>query len=341
MHFDYAWSLARGLFGGIISLWDPSIFLKSNIWCDDNYVIVKGTWLKVNIETFMVNVYAPQALSNKVILWNKLSNFMMNNPGHFIFMGDWNSVRSRDDVCGSHFCSHDARLFNDFIEPNHLYEVPLCGVRYMYRNKAGTKLSKLDIFFITSNVLDSIDDFKGLVLDRGYSDHAPILLFQDKVDFGPAYFKIFDSWFERPNFESFVRTTWSSLGNGSADSSTTDRQNALFLERDELLKREATDMIQKSRVKWDVEGDENSKFFHCSLKRKHNYQNINGLMVDGSWVSDPFAIKQLFFDHFKSKFDSFQSGAEFLHTDPTYKLSQEEADYLECDIDDVEIKRAV
>ncbi|PWA66939.1 hypothetical protein CTI12_AA322370 [Artemisia annua] len=41
--FDYACSLARGRSGGIISIWDPAMFIKSNIWCGDHYLIVEVT----------------------------------------------------------------------------------------------------------------------------------------------------------------------------------------------------------------------------------------------------------------------------------------------------------
>ncbi|GKD25255.1 hypothetical protein Tco_1231469, partial [Tanacetum coccineum] len=39
--FDYACSMERGLSGGIIPMWDPTVFTKENIWCNDNYVIVQ------------------------------------------------------------------------------------------------------------------------------------------------------------------------------------------------------------------------------------------------------------------------------------------------------------
>ncbi|XP_071713687.1 uncharacterized protein [Rutidosis leptorrhynchoides] len=40
---------------------------------------------------------------------------------------------------------------------------------------------------------------------------------------------------------------------------------------------------QKARVKWALEGDENTKYFHNIVKRKRNKNNIRGLVVDGSW----------------------------------------------------------
>nr|GEY92033.1 RNA-directed DNA polymerase, eukaryota, reverse transcriptase zinc-binding domain protein [Tanacetum cinerariifolium] len=37
------------------------------------------------------------------------------------------------------------------------------------------------------------------------------------------------------------------------------------------------DLIQKARVKWDIEGDENTKLFHGLINRKRRNQMINGL----------------------------------------------------------------
>ncbi|GJV76433.1 RNA-directed DNA polymerase, eukaryota [Tanacetum coccineum] len=41
----------------------------------------------------------------------------------------------------------------------------------------------------------------------------------------------------------------------------------------------ALDMAQKAKIKWVVEGDENTRFFHGMLNKKRNQQNIRGVMV--------------------------------------------------------------
>nr|GEX86707.1 ribonuclease H-like domain-containing protein [Tanacetum cinerariifolium] len=46
------------------------------------------------------------------------------------------------------------------------------------------------------------------------------------------------------------------------------------------------------RIKWDAEGDENSKFFHSFLKRRNNKCSLRGLIVDGVWSEDPKKISK-------------------------------------------------
>nr|GEV54168.1 RNA-directed DNA polymerase, eukaryota, reverse transcriptase zinc-binding domain protein [Tanacetum cinerariifolium] len=57
-----------------------------------------------------------------------------------------------------------------------------------------------------------------------------------------------------------------------------------------LTEMEAKDRIQKSKVKWAVEGDENSKFFHGIINKRRSQLAIHGVFVDGIWRSDPRAV---------------------------------------------------
>nr|GEY59263.1 RNA-directed DNA polymerase, eukaryota [Tanacetum cinerariifolium] len=58
------------------------------------------------------------------------------------------------------------------------------------------------------------------------------------------------------------------------------------------------DLTQKAKIKWSIEGDENSKFFHGILNKKRNQTNIRGIMVDGVWNEQPTDVKlKHFFKH--------------------------------------------
>ncbi|GKA14429.1 RNA-directed DNA polymerase, eukaryota [Tanacetum coccineum] len=47
------------------------------------------------------------------------------------------------------------------------------------------------------------------------------------------------------------------------------------------------DQMQKAKIQWAVEGDENSKFFHGIVNRKRVHLSVKGVMVDGEWVDEP------------------------------------------------------
>ncbi|GKF80145.1 hypothetical protein Tco_0238747 [Tanacetum coccineum] len=59
---------------------------------------------------------------------------------------------------------------------------------------------------------------------------------------------------------------------------------------------------QKAKVKWAVEGDENSRFFHGVINKKRNIRSIRGVMVDGKWIDNPKNVKKEFLDHFSNRF---------------------------------------
>ncbi|GJW57801.1 RNA-directed DNA polymerase, eukaryota, reverse transcriptase zinc-binding domain protein [Tanacetum coccineum] len=82
-------------------------------------------------------------------------------------------------------------------------------------------------------------------------------------------------------------------------------KNPVYHDRkqDGIQQLEDMDLIQKARVKWDVEGDENTKFFHGILKQKRFYQSVQGIMIDGEWVTNPHQVKSAFYNFFKDKFD--------------------------------------
>ncbi|PWA67412.1 hypothetical protein CTI12_AA318590 [Artemisia annua] len=47
--FDFASSLARGLSGGILCVWDPTMFVKNRIVSHDHFVAVEGNWCNGNV----------------------------------------------------------------------------------------------------------------------------------------------------------------------------------------------------------------------------------------------------------------------------------------------------
>ncbi|GJY68782.1 hypothetical protein Tco_0471764 [Tanacetum coccineum] len=100
-------------------------------------------------------------------------------------------------------------------------------------------------------------------------------------------------------------------------------------------------LLQKARVRWDVEGDENSRFFHSYVKRRNNKSNIRGLMVNGLWCEDPNTIKMEIARHYKSLFTEGVLIRPIFCCDRIEKLSVEDAALLEGEFSEKEVVEAV
>nr|GEZ81557.1 RNA-directed DNA polymerase, eukaryota [Tanacetum cinerariifolium]GEZ81579.1 RNA-directed DNA polymerase, eukaryota [Tanacetum cinerariifolium] len=50
---------------------------------------------------------------------------------------------------------------------------------------------------------------------------------------------------------------------------------------------------EKSKVRWAIEGDENSSFFHGIIKKNISQLAIRGILVDGSWKYGPQVVKEI------------------------------------------------
>ena len=121
------------------------------------------------------------------------------------FFGDFNVVREASERFGSSFCSTSTQYFNEFIEDAGLIDVPMVGKRFTRVDAIGAKLSKLDRFLVSDVVYDCFDHLQVSVLDRKWSDHCPILLHYNMVDFGPSPFKFFNSWLSLEVFADVVK----------------------------------------------------------------------------------------------------------------------------------------
>ncbi|GJW80269.1 putative RNA-directed DNA polymerase, eukaryota, reverse transcriptase zinc-binding domain protein [Tanacetum coccineum] len=259
-------------------------------------------------------------------------------------------------------------------------------------NKAGAKLSKLDRFLISEDVIDLLPDIRITALDRIWSDDNPILLHVDKIDFGPSPFKLYNSWLLRDGFNDLIKSEWDSLDSnnsgfpikchekfcilkakirqwnnnkktmkrnrkaaaleelsfiekkideGSASPSDTENRLNLLHELEIIDKFASMDLIQKARVKWDIERDENTKFFHGLINQKRQNQMINDIMVDGNWITDLSLIKDAFFQFYKVKFQAQDSQVSFPSLPHSQTLNSIDRDYLERLVTHEEIKEAV
>ncbi|GJW08293.1 hypothetical protein Tco_1570716 [Tanacetum coccineum] len=189
---------------------------------------------------------------------------------------------------------------------------------FTWMNKADSKLRMIDCFLISDGVLQAHLGMHVTALDRSWSDHNPILLHRKKSDFVPVLLKKFHSWFDRIDFDDIVKEAWSNIIEEKIDAGcANDEDRALCVNRlqelDGLEKLESMYLVQKARVKWEVEGDENSKFLHGIINSRRKSQMIQCIMHEGVRITEPNDIKLAFLNFYKDKFNCYDSLVIFPH----------------------------
>ncbi|GKC51091.1 RNA-directed DNA polymerase, eukaryota [Tanacetum coccineum] len=369
--------------GGILCVWDPSMFEKHNTMIFDYFITIRGKWIPNAKSLLIISVYAPQDLSEKKMLWDYLQFTIENWAGEMIIMGDFNEVRTQEERFGSIFNSNGAAIFNHFISSSDLVEVPMGGCTFTWVHKSDSKMSKLDRFLISNGLMQSCPNISALTLDRYLSDHRPILLREVSFDYGPTPFRFFHFWFDIEGFDTFVEKVWkdsypdepnamirfmrklkflkqklrlwisskkenlmsqnskwkSSLVDidkiidlGKATSDILNERMNMMNSLHDMEKIKSTELAQKTKIKWSIEGDENSKYFHGVLNKRRNNLAIRGILVDGVWIDSPNMVKNEFLSHFAKRFDNPSSSRLLLDMNFPNQLSSDAQADLENNV---------
>nr|GEW30009.1 RNA-directed DNA polymerase, eukaryota, reverse transcriptase zinc-binding domain protein [Tanacetum cinerariifolium] len=188
--------------------------------------------------------------------------------GESIVMGDFNEVRFERNRLGLVFNAQGANEFNNFITNSGLVKIQLEGFSFTWSHPSASKMSKLDRFLVTKGVLSLFPHTSAICLDKNLSDHHPILLWEVFTNYGATPFRLYHSWFNLDGFEQMVTTSWHSIVH--------DDSNGML---GDIKANETRDHMQKAKIKWAIEGDENQNF-HAIVNRKRANLSIKGIMVD-------------------------------------------------------------
>ncbi|GJU36620.1 RNA-directed DNA polymerase, eukaryota [Tanacetum coccineum] len=210
-NFQFVSSDSIGNSGGILCVWEQSIFKKDGATVSDNFIALYGTWLPTNTKILFVVIYAPQATVLKRTLWDYISTLANRWNGETIVLGDFNEVRSEEERFGSIFNQSSARAFNQFIASSGLIEVKMEGYSFTWSHPSASKMSKLDRFLVSDGIFLTFPSITAVCLDRHLSDHRPIFLNEIHADFRPTLFWFYHSWLEREGFDTVVTQAWQSF----------------------------------------------------------------------------------------------------------------------------------
>ncbi|GJY54937.1 RNA-directed DNA polymerase, eukaryota [Tanacetum coccineum] len=227
--FDYAFSLVVGFSGGILSVWNPNLFIKESVTISDHFLAIHDTWISSDTRTIIINVYAPQDLSDRKALWDYIKHFVDSWSGESIILEDFNEVRSENERLGFIFYENGANAFNHFITRAGLIDLPLEGYSFTWTHPSASKMSKLDRFLVSEGMIVAFSSLSAICLERYLSDHRPILLRELDVDYGPSPFRLYHSWYSKDGFDDLVEQTWKSPIPNESNSKFPSGCNASFI----------------------------------------------------------------------------------------------------------------
>nr|GEW69497.1 RNA-directed DNA polymerase, eukaryota [Tanacetum cinerariifolium] len=263
-------------------------------------VVHEGTWAPTPSKLFIISVYAPQESNERRDLWDYLRTFIDRWEGDTVIMGDFKEVRSEHERFGSTFNRQGAIAFNNFTSLECLIDLPLEGYAFTWAHKSALNRSKLDRYLISKGVLDLFQHLSALCLDRHLSDHRPILLRETNYDYGPSPFR-------KINIQQNLSKVDKLIDQGKRNDEILIKRITLLNDLQELNNRNAMKISQKAKIRWSIEGDKNSKYFHGIMNKKRSQLVIRGTLANGEWISEPHRVKNDFFTHFKKQFSPIQA----------------------------------
>ena len=211
---DYSYCASVGASGGLVTVWDTSRIV---VWASMNYgnvLVIKGKVILTSEEFMIFNVYAPCDMTAKRDLWNRLRTKVLNNNDvNVCVCVDFNSVHSVDETKGrgTAFRQAEADFFNDFINTSLLIDMPICGRLFTWYKGDGVTMSRLDRLLLSDKWSVRWANSIQIALQRGLSDHVPVLLSTEEANWGPRPLRMLKCWSDFPRYGDFVREQWGSF----------------------------------------------------------------------------------------------------------------------------------
>ncbi|GKD72848.1 transposon TX1 uncharacterized, partial [Tanacetum coccineum] len=360
--YGYSQLHAVGNSGGILVIWDLRVFTCKKAIGGERFIAVKGSWKGKIEEVFLVCIYGPHVSRQKMSLWDRLSSLMNRWDGAWCIFGDLNVVRSTDDRFNSQVNIKDMNEFNDFINERRLVEfnnlwgnLSVIALDRKLSDHCPIVLKDVDLDFGPKpfrvfNVWLEEPDFYHVVEEAWKKEVRgiwPDCIFRDRLKKVKASLRVWSKERFGENKEKIksLRSETMRWKMEEEKRTLSDSERLAWLEvrkRWQEKGREYCNMLrQKNRVKWDMEGDENSKNFHSFVKRRNNKCNLRGLMVDGVWCEDPKVIKAEMARHYKKLFTEGMATHPIFCNNKIEQISREYASMLEKPFEEKEVWDAI
>ncbi|XP_050217511.1 uncharacterized protein LOC126668347 [Mercurialis annua] len=289
-----------GASGGLLLIWNKVLL--------NNFSVSKGArWICMdfahnNALYRHVLICASNVTYDRSLLWHEL-NHLMGFMGIIFSSGDFNETMAHEERLNSTGFTALMLALRDFVNNCELLDLPLQGRLFTWQNSYSK--SRIDRCLISATACPLWPNMTLSTLPSGQSDHVPICFRSENgIDWGLKPFSSVDASWDHDAFGGFVNDSWSLVYENSHnlveqfEEEKTEYGN-LKLALWEAEKRVESLLIQKSRLKWNLEDDKNTKFFHSIASNHYRNNYIASILVDGIIYTEPqdicFHIREFYY----------------------------------------------
>nr|GEU92420.1 RNA-directed DNA polymerase, eukaryota, reverse transcriptase zinc-binding domain protein [Tanacetum cinerariifolium] len=200
------------------------------------------------------------------------------NDREVVIMGDFNEVRNKSKRFGMLFNRHATDVFNRFISNAGLEEVD--GFDKFIEN------SWKDAPVIESNSLVRMMKKLKYLKEK--------IRMWNKLNKEKSHISKRSLLAELADCDAII-------DKGEGENNVVNRRTEVVKLLQEVEKKNYLEAAQKAKIKWAIEGDENSKYYHGVINKKRNQLTIRGILMEDTWIDSPSLVKSEFLSHFKNR----------------------------------------
>jgi len=130
----WAHSNSIGSKGGLITLWNESVWSHYRTISHNSALHVSLCHLQTNTIYFFSNIYGSQDAREREVLWSNCISYTSYLNGPWVLGGDFNTMRTFEDR-NSGNTSHDTEAFNSFINSCYLIDPPIKSIVHLVQPK--------------------------------------------------------------------------------------------------------------------------------------------------------------------------------------------------------------
>lgn len=173
----FAFIPSNGASGGLLTVWNSSMFSGSIIFEESFALGIKFSSLHTNADWTLVNINGPCAGVDRLNFTSWLFGLDIPASDDWLLAGNFNYIRAPDNRNKPGGSVNDMLTFNDFIRTHSLIELPIKGRAYTWSNMQNNPLlEQLDWYFSSVHWTVAYPNTTVMPLGKPISDHTPCVV---------------------------------------------------------------------------------------------------------------------------------------------------------------------